>query len=164
MKIRPVTLEDLDAISSIYNDEILHGVATFDVQPMTKDARLSWFQAHQAPSRPALVAEIDNRVAGYATLSTFNPKEAYRSTAELSVYVDKDFQGQGVGSALMDAVINLARKDSETHCVMSLVTSENLASRKLHAKFGFTYCGTLPEVGRKFGRLLSVDCWALIVD
>ena len=110
------------------------------------------------------MAEQAGRVAGYACLSPYRSKEAYRSTVELSIYIGPDFRRQGVATALMEAILREARQDPETHTVVSVITDGNEASRKLHEKFGFTYCGAIREVGMKFGAYQDILNFSLIVS
>ena len=123
-----------------------------------------WFDVHNVDNHPLLVAEQDGRVAGYASLSSYRAKEAYRSTVELSIYIHPDFRRQGVATALMEAILAEARRDPGTHTVVSVITDGNEASRKLHEKFGFTYCGAIREVGMKFGRYLDILNFSRTVD
>ncbi len=163
MLIRPAEEKDLPELLAIYTDEVLHGTATFDTVPPSYEMRLAWLRSHNQDNHPLLIAEIDGHAAGYASLSEFISKKAYASTVELSVYVSKNFRGHGAGKALCNAVIQLARDDPRTHRVISIVTTENTASLKLHEKLGFRNAGTLTEAGLKFGRYLSVSYLELAV-
>ena len=82
---------------------------------------------------------------------------------ELSIYGEKDFRNRGYATALMAFILDLAKADERTHCVVSVVTAGNEASCKLHEKFGFTYCGTIPAVGMKFGVYRDIVNYALLV-
>ena len=105
----------------------------------------------------------DGDITGYASLSEYRQKEAYKTTVELSIYVSPNHRKKGVGRALMAHILEIAKNDEGTHCVVSVITAGNEASTKLHAEFGFTCCGTIPEVGMKFGRMLDIENYALIV-
>lgn len=163
MDVRAACEADLPAMLAIYNDEVAHGVATFDTRPREGEAVRAWFEAHGKDNHPLLVAENEGEVVGYASLSTYNPKAAYATTVELSVYVAREWRGKGVATALMEAILELAREDPTTHLVVSLITCGNEASVRLHERFGFVRAGTLHEVGEKFGRLLDVDFFELRV-
>lgn len=152
---------DLEQLLAIYNYEVEHGVATLDLKPKALAEWRAWFAAHNVDNHPLLVAREEGKVAGYATLSSYREKEAYRSTVELSVYVEPSRRGKGVATALMAAILDLAREDERTHTVVSVITSGNEASTKLHEKFGFTFCGTIPEVGVKFGNYRDIDNYRL---
>ena len=164
MLIRTAHPADLPALLAIYNDEVENGVATFDTEPQTLEARRVWFDAHNVDNHPLLTAVADDgTIAGYASLSTFCAKKAYSPTVELSIYVNRALRGHGVGKALMTAIIDAAKKDDRTHRIISIITTENKASESLHQKFGFREVGILTEVGFKFGRALSVGYWELAV-
>ena len=163
MTIRKAEREDLPALLEIYNDEVLHGVATLDLTPKQLPEWESWFAAHGSAEHPLLVAEREGHLAGYATLSPYREKEAYRSTAELSVYVGRQDRGKGVATALMHRILESAAETETLHTVVSVITAGNEASRALHRKFGFEYCGTIKEVGRKFGRYLDIENYRLTV-
>lgn len=161
--IRKATKADLPALLAIYNDEVLHGVATFDTVPREGAAADAWFRAHNCDNHPLLVAEQKGRLGGYVSLSTFNAKSAYDSTVELSLYIDRKFRGQGLGKQMMAAIIAEAKADAVTHSIISLITGTNEASLHLHECFGFTKVGTMHEVGFKAGQLLDVHIYERIL-
>ena len=162
MIIRNAEERDLPDILEIYNYEVLHGVATLDLHEKTLDDRKMWFLAHTGSHR-IIVAEIDGKSVGYASLSPYREKEAYKSTVELSIYVDVDFRRRGIAKSLMREILGIARNDKSLHSVVSVITSGNEASEKLHKDFGFTFCGTLREVGFKSGSYRDIDNFELIL-
>lgn len=162
--IRTAEQADLPALLDIYNDEVLHGVATLDLNAKTLAERQVWFDAHNRDNHPLLTALVNGEVAGYASLSDYREKEAYRSTVELSIYVARQHRRKGVAGKLMETILDMARSDARTHLVVSVITSGNEASEALHKRFGFTFCGTMPEVGMKFGEYLGIDNFWLRVD
>ena len=165
MIIRDAREEDLPELQAIYNDEVINGVATLDLNPRSEEDRREWMREHGSGNHPLIVAVAeDGHVMGYASLSPYRQKEAYRSTVELSVYVAAEDRRKGVAAALMERILAFARKDPETHLVVSVITSGNEASVRLHDRFGFTYCGTIHDVGRKFGTWLSIDNFELNVE
>lgn len=163
MVIRKAEERDMEALLSIYNYEVEHGVATFDLNPKSMEERMEWFYAHNVDNHPLLTAELDGRAVGYASLSPYRDKEAYRETVELSVYVDPEFRRRGVARELMAAITKEARERQDIHTVISVITGGNEASIRLHQAFGFVHCGTMREVGSKFGRLLDIDNFQLMV-
>ena len=163
MIIRKALEKDIEPLLEIYNYEVINSTSTFDLNPKTYEQWREWFFAHNVGNHPLIVAEAEGQVAGYASLSPYREKEAYRSTVELSVYVGVSFRRQGVATALMNEILSMARQDSSIHTVVSVITSENTVSEKLHEKMGFTFCGTIHEVGEKFGRYLSISNYELQV-
>ncbi len=165
MKIQTAVIEDLPELRDIYNYEVEHGASTLDLTVRTMEDRLLWFNAHNRENHPLLdaVDEGDGHIMGYASLSPYRNKEAYRTTVEASIYVAPADRRKGVASKLMEALIETARKDPGTHLIVSVITGGNTASEHLHEKFGFTFVGTMHEVGMKFGRYLDIDNYELKV-
>jgi phosphinothricin acetyltransferase len=163
MKIRKAEQRDLQELLDIYNYEVLNGVATLDLEPKSLEEWQVWFDEHNRDNHPLYVAEQDGRVAGYVSLSSYRAKEAYRSTVELSIYIRPDCRRQGIATSLMAFIIEKAWADASIHNVVSVITSGNEASSRLHDKFGFEFCGTIREVGVKFGKNLSIDNFSLLV-
>ncbi|MBP1579968.1 MAG: N-acetyltransferase [Oscillospiraceae bacterium] len=164
MTIRPAREEDLPALLEIYNYEVEHGAATLDLNPRTPEEWKSWYSNHQSDTHFILVSEKNDVLTGYASLSEYRQKEAYSSTAELSVYISPDHRRQGAASALMGAVLDRARECGKLHSVVSVITAGNEASEKLHRKFGFTFCGTLHQVGFKNGKFRDIDNFELMLE
>lgn len=163
MVIRKPVREDIPALLAIYNYEVEKGVATLDINKKTLPEWEVWYDNHNVGNHPLIVCESDGEIAGYATLSSYREKEAYKSTVELSVYVSPLHRKRGVGTALMEAVISMAKEDESIHTVVSVITAGNEASCRLHEKFGFTFCGTIREVGEKFGKYVDIENYSLRV-
>lgn len=153
--IRRAKIEDLHEMLDIYNYEVVNGVATFDEVPVTYEQRKEWFNVHKG-KYILLVEEQDGKIAGHASVSKLFPKPAYDISGEVSVYVGKDFRGQGIGKALLKELLVQTEKEGNFVSLFSLITGTNEASIHLHEKLGFTYAGVLKESGMKFGKHLDV--------
>lgn len=145
---------DLTAITEIYNVSILSSTATFDTEPKSVDEQLQWFQAHD-DNHPIIVAVIDGKVIGWSSLSRWSERRAYDLTAETSSYVKSGYRSKGIGRKLKEATIEEARCLG-FHTLIARVVEGNEESLHLNESLGFVHIGTMKEVGRKFGRLLSV--------
>ena len=154
MRIRLATLDDAAAIRAIYNLEVETSTATFDLVGRSLEDQRTWIAARRG-AFSAVVAEEAGEVAGFASLSPYKERAAYRTTVEDSVYVRRDQQGRGVGRALLTHVVDLAAA-SGFHAVMARIEGGSEASRALHAACGFELVGIEREVGRKFGRWLDI--------
>jgi phosphinothricin acetyltransferase len=163
MLIRKAEQNDLQALLDIYNYEVVNGVSTLDLNPRSLADWQLWFDRHNVENHPLYIAEIDGCVAGYSSLSSYREKEAYKSTVELSIYISPDYRKRGIATALMEFILEEGKADARTHSVVSVITAGNEASCKLHEKFGFTFCGTVPEVGMKFGKFQDIVTYSLIV-
>ena len=163
LTIRYTVPSDLPALLDIYNYEVVNGTATFDLNPKTLEDWENWYAAHTVGNHFALTALWDDIPVGYATLSGYREKEAYIQTTELSVYVHRDYRGRGIATQLIDRTVSIARERGDVHTVVSVITGSNEASLKMHEKLGFTYGGTLYQVGEKFGKLMDIVNYQLIL-
>lgn len=153
--IRPCTADDLDAITAIYADAVRTGTATFELEPPDRAEMARRFTALIDGGFPYLVAEAAGRLAGYAYAGPYRARPAYRYTVEDSVYLARAAQGQGIGAALLGALVAEAAARQFRQMIAVIGDSANLASVRTHAHAGFTLIGTHPAVGFKFGRWLD---------
>ena len=152
--IRDATPDDAEAIAAIYAHHVLHGTASYDVEPPVAALHRAKIEAVVAEGWPYLVAEKDGAVAGYAYATQFRDREGYRFTAEDSIYVHPDFVGQGIGGGLLDALI--ARCSSiGFRRLIAVIGGAEPGSVAVHAKRGFREVGRLHAVGWKHGRWLD---------
>jgi len=154
LTIRPASKSDVNRITDIYNEAILNTTATFDTEIKTESERMQWFTAHD-DLHPVIVAEFEGKVIGYASLTRWSDRCAYDGTAEVSVYVDHNFRGRGVGKKLLE-VLTIEGEKVELHNLISRISEGNLSSIHIHELFGFTHIGVMKEAGKKFGRFLDV--------
>lgn len=152
--IRSAVLSDAAAIAAIYNEAILNTVASFDTDPKTEADRIQWLQDH-GDTHPVLVAELDGAVVGWASLTRWSDRKAYDLCAETSFYVFASHQGQGIGRALLAALLEESRRLG-FRTLIARIAADSVESIHLHGKFGFANVGTLREVGFKFDRWLDV--------
>ncbi|MFZ9676338.1 MAG: GNAT family N-acetyltransferase [Ilumatobacteraceae bacterium] len=152
--IRTAEIGDAEAIRQIYNHEVENTTATMDLVPRTLADQQEWLAARSG-AFATIVAVLEGEVVGFASLSPYKERAAYRPTVEDSVYVRRDLGGRGIGKALLTAVIDLAAA-SGFHSVMARIETSGTASRALHASCGFREVGVEVEVGRKFNRWIDM--------
>lgn len=161
VSIRPAVQADLPAILAIYNDAILTTTATFDTREKTVQDMQEWMYGHNA-RHPVIVAGTADGIAGWACLSAWSDRCAYEATAENSIYVAAAHRGQGTGGALLARLIEHAQKQ-HMHTIIARIAAGNPASEALHERAGFKRIGTMREVGRKFGKLIDVHMYQLML-
>lgn len=154
MDLRPAKLEDAEAICEIYNYEVLTSTSTFDLEPRSVADQRTWL-AERSGAHIVLVAEIGDVVVGFGSLSQYKPRAAYNTTVENSVYVAAGSQGRGIGSTIIEALVERAT-DHGFHTVIARIGHESEASIATHAKAGFVEVGREVEIGRKLGRWVDV--------
>jgi phosphinothricin acetyltransferase len=156
VEVRPATAEDLSAVNDVYNQYVVEAHYTFDLEPMTMEARREWFAHYGETGRHRLlVGVLEGRVIGYACSSRFRPKPAYETSVETSVYLAPDAIGRGAGSRLYERLFK-ALEGEDVHRAYAGIALPNPASVGLHERFGFKRVGHFTEQGRKFGRYWDV--------
>lgn len=154
VEVRPALLYDAERIRAIYNYEVTHTTATFDLVPRSIEDQRGWL-ADRSGAFAAIVAVANGDVVGFAALSPYKERAAYRTSVENSVYVDRAYHGQGAGKRLLTELLDIAAR-SGFHTVFARITATSEASRALHASCGFELVGIEREVGRKFNKWLDV--------
>lgn len=153
--VRASTDADVARCAEIYSHHVLHGTASFEVDPPD----LAEMKKRRAGvldlGLPHLVAERDGQVMGYAYAGNWRPRPAYKFSVEDSIYIDKDAIGQGVGRALLPVLIAECTKRGKRQMVAVIGDSAQTPSIRLHASCGFEMTGTLKSIGFKFGRWLD---------
>ena len=152
--VRPAAVEDLSAVNDIYNYFVARSTCTYQEEPETMRDRHAWFEAH-GPAHPVTVAVQAGEVVGWAALSPYHRRSAYRHTVENSLYVAPAHHGRGIGQTLLAVLIDRARVIGH-HSIVAAIDADQAASIVLHAKLGFREVGRMRELGLKFGRWLDV--------
>ena len=159
--IRSAVPKDAKAICAIYNYYIKNTTISFEEQPVGISEMEDRIR-ETASQYPWLVCEKDGDIQGYAYLSKYKARSAYRYSAEISIYIKNGEEGKGLGTLLMARLIEEARK-AGIHSIISGITMPNERSEALHEKFGFKKTAHFNEVGFKFNCWLDVDYWELIL-
>ncbi|OBZ76907.1 Ribonucleoside-diphosphate reductase small chain [Grifola frondosa] len=153
--VRDVCEGDLPALLEIYNYEILNGTATFHCEVLTLAERTSWLERLKHDGYPCVVAELHygeegdaqtKQTVGWANLSRYRERQAYDGTAEDLTLLEE-----------------AQTCEHNFHTVLAVVTTENTRTCRFWEKNGFQHCGTVREVGRKFGRWLDVARYQLML-
>ena len=147
---------DINAITAIYGHHVSFGRASFETEPPSLNDMRSRFAALAAEGYPALVAELDGKIAGYAYAGRHKAREAYRLTVEDSIYVHHDMARRGVGRALLAALVAECRAAGFRQMMAVIGDSDNTGSIELHRALGFRHIGTARDIGFKFGVFLDV--------
>ncbi|GAT71890.1 GNAT family N-acetyltransferase [Microbacterium hydrocarbonoxydans] len=163
MHIRDAEISDLETITAIHNDAVLHTTAIWNEDPVDVDDRAAWLADRTRLGFPVVVAVDETGVLGYASFAQWRPHSGYRHTVEHSVYVRGDQRGRGIGKALMAEIIERARARG-IHAMIAGVDADNAGSIALHERLGFAEVGRMPQVGAKFGRWLDLTFLQLTLD
>ena len=146
MTTRRATQADAGAIARIYNQSIEDRIATFETRPRTSEDVAGWFDG----VHPIVVVEDAGQIVGFASTSTYRPRDCYAKIAEFSVYVARDNRGRGVGRRALEALIEESAKTG-LHKLVSRIFPENVASRAACRAAGFREVGVYQAHGQLEG-------------
>ncbi|HMM41771.1 MAG TPA: arsinothricin resistance N-acetyltransferase ArsN1 [Thermomicrobiales bacterium] len=152
--IREATTADAEAIARIYNQGIAGRMATFETTLRTTDDIVRTLDSSRG-RYPVLVATIGDEVAGWASVSTYRPRECYAGIGEFSIYIDERWRGRGVGRVLLPALIDAAERAGFWK-LLSRVFPFNTGSRRLCAACGFREVGAYEKHAQLDGEWLDV--------
>lgn len=155
--IRRATLEDAARVAEIYNHYIEHTVVTFEEVPLS-DNEIAERMESVNRNYDWVVFEENDQILGFAYVTEWNKRSAYRFTAELTVYLDPLCKQRGIGSALYAHLIHMYEAKG-IQSFIGGITLPNPASVRLHEKFGFKKAAHYEKVGFKQNRWLDVGYW-----
>lgn len=154
MHIRAGQESDAKAVHAIYSYHVLHGTASYDVDPPLLEQigdKMQWILGERWPF---LVAEADERVVGYSYATQFRDRAAYRFTCENSIYVHPKWTGRGIGKGLLQALVERSAQYG-FRTMIAVIGGAEPASVGLHVACGFAEVGRLKAVGWKKDRWLD---------
>jgi phosphinothricin acetyltransferase len=152
--IRDATEADAEAVQAIYAHHVLHGTATYDIEPPSVGAIRDKIQHIRGAGWPFIIAKLQGEISGYAYATQFRDRAAYRFTAEDSIYVHPELTGRGVGKALLNALIQRSA-GSGFKTIVAVIGGAEPASIAVHSSCGFEEVGRLKAVGFKKERWLD---------
>lgn len=153
--IRAADLNDVSAITRIYDHAVRHGTASFEIEPPDEAEMERRLRPLMDGGYPCLVAEEGTDVVGFAYAAPYRPRLAYRWSVEDSVYIAPDFHRHGVGRALLARLIADCEARGFRQMIAVIGDSAQAPSIALHRALGFHNVGTIENVGFKFGRWLD---------
>jgi len=153
--IRAAMPGDIAAITRIYAGAVLHGTASFELEPPDEAGMTHRQAALLTDGYPYLVAELAGIIAGYAYAGPYRARPAYKWTVEDSIYIGPEFHRRGIGARLLARLITDAERCGFRQMIAVIGDSAQTASIALHAAAGFAMIGTMRSVGFKHGKWLD---------
>jgi len=137
--------EDLPRIVAIYNTTIASRMVTADTSPVTVESRQKWFDEHSPSTRPLWLVEEENNILGWVSFQSFYGRPAYNATVEISIYLDEQQRGRGLGKQILQYCIDKA-PSLGVHTLLGFIFAHNLPSISLFEKMGFQEWANLPNI------------------
>ncbi|WP_138493852.1 GNAT family N-acetyltransferase [Paenibacillus pinistramenti] len=148
--IKDAERSDLSRIVEIYNSTIAGRQVTADLELITTESRIPWYEEHSPEHRPLWVMEIDGKIAAWLSFQSFYGRPAYLGTAEISIYIAEEYRSKGLGSILVQHAVDKC-PEIGVHTLLGFVFGHNEPSLRLLSKFGFEKWGHLPRVANMDG-------------
>lgn len=146
LKYRNATNDDLDKVVDIYNSTIPLRIVTADTEPVSVQSKQQWFEEHTPDKRPLWIVEDNNDVAiAWVSFQSFYGRPAYSATVEISIYLDVNYRGKGLGRQILQYSIDNAPQFG-VKTILAFIFSHNEPSLKLFRDCGFTDWGVLPNI------------------
>jgi L-amino acid N-acyltransferase YncA len=153
--LRDATLSDIPAITTIYRESVLNGVASYEMMPPGEAEMASRFSAIIDNGYPFIAAvNAEGVLLGYAYASAFRTRPAYRFLVEDSIYLAPESRGRGVGKALLAELISRCTQLGFRQMV-AVIGGAHPASVAVHRAAGFEHGGLMKATGFKHGRWLD---------
>jgi L-amino acid N-acyltransferase YncA len=152
--IRTATHSDMEDILIIYNEGIVDRIATLETSTKDEQYMFDWFSRHTDRFK-VIVAELDGKVVGWASLNQYNSRQAYDGVADLSVYIKREFRGVGIGGKLLFSIEGLA-KENDFHKIVLFTFPFNGLGQGLYKKKGFREVGVFHNQGKLDGEFVDV--------
>ncbi|MCH1642755.1 arsinothricin resistance N-acetyltransferase ArsN1 [Paenibacillus timonensis] len=151
---RKALIEDIEQILDIYNQGIEDRIATLEVETKSLSYMENWFREHQG-RHTVLVAEKDGKVVGWSSLNRYSQRCAYDGVADLSIYVDREYRGQGIGSSLLPALESEA-KANDFYKIVIFTFPFNESGQGLYRKVGYREVGVFEKQGLLDDKFIDV--------
>lgn len=161
IEFKEMAEEYLPSVTDLYNHYVLHTTATFHTRPLSLNEMRS-LVFFDNPRFKAFVILRAGVVCGYAIAAPFKRREAYDETAEVTVYLQPEITGQGIGSRAVQFIEDYAGANG-FHALLALICGENTQSVRVFERNGYEKCAHYKEIGKKFGRRLDVVAYQKII-
>ncbi len=142
---RDARKEDLPRIVAIYNTTVASRMVTADTSPVTVESRQKWFDEHSPSTRPLWLVEEQNNILGWVSFQSFYGRPAYDATVEISIYLDEQQRGRGLGKQILQYCIYKA-PSLGVHTLLGFIFAHNVPSITLFEKMGFQEWANLPNI------------------
>jgi phosphinothricin acetyltransferase len=164
LNFRDATIDDLQTIVDIYNATIPSRIVTADLIPVTVDSKLDWFNEHNPVTRPLwMVENKDEHIIGWISFQNFYGRPAYNETAEISIYIDENFRGNGYGKQMLSYAIKQCPL-LKINNLLGFIFEQNFISINLFKSMGFIECGHLESVAKLDNKKCNLKIMQLKIE
>lgn len=152
IEFKYATQEDLPKIVVTYNSTIHSRLVTADLEAVTVASKQAWFDLHSNDKRPLWIVYCEGIYAGWMSFNSFYGRPAYDGTVEVSIYLEEQFRGKGLGKSCLDKAIGVA-PSLDISNLLGFIFGHNIPSLNLFYRFGFEKWAQLPGVANMDGTM-----------
>lgn len=163
IRLEELQENDLLFVKEIYDYFTLNTTVVYSIEPISLEQIRSFLPINDPIYRSFIIKSAEGDLVGFCYFSRFKPREAYRISVELTIYLKPEFSGKGYGSQALTQLEGVIRANG-FHNIMALVGGENKASIYLFEKSGYTCCADIKEVAEKFGRKIDLKMYQKILN
>jgi phosphinothricin acetyltransferase len=150
---KPFVKNNIHYITKLYNYYITNTTVTYHIKKLSEDEVLNYFHLNDSLVKTFIINSCDNPI-GFCLIKPFSPKEGYKFTYEVSIYLENNQTNKGIGLKALNFLEKIAIENN-IHVLIASICASNLASARLFEKCGYKKCGYFKEVGFKFGKKLD---------
>jgi len=163
MKVEFVDLieSDFEIIKDIYDYYIENSTATYYTEKITIE-ELKEFIPYQDNKYKSYLIKVENECCGFCYISQYKKRQAYDRTAEISLYLKKEFTGKGIGNLVLPFLEEVSKKNGIS-VLIGIISGDNVNSIKLFERNSYEKCGHLKQIGKKFNKILDIVLYQKII-
>jgi L-amino acid N-acyltransferase YncA len=153
--VRETNIDDIPSITRIYNQGIEDRIATLETRFRDNEEMKEWLLNRSEKHKVLVIEGENNNVYGWASINVFNSRCCYSGVVDLSIYIDRNMRGKGLGKILLGSLIETAKVQGFHKLVLSTFKF-NEAGQRLYKSLGFREVGTYEKQGLLDGNWVDV--------
>jgi L-amino acid N-acyltransferase YncA len=153
--MREARIEDVAAIANIYNQGIEDRIATLETRLRDAEEMKGWLNTRGDRYKVVVIEDYEGIVRGWASINVFNSRCCYSGVGDLSIYVERNMRGKGLGKQILNYLIEIAKNQNFNKLVLSTFESNDIG-KKLYKSAGFREVGTYMNQGILDGKFINI--------
>ena len=154
-RVRDAKLLDIPYITNIYNEGIDDRIATLETSLRDNSEMENWLTSRGERYKVIVMEDTEGIVIGWASINIFNSRCCYSGVGDISIYINRNMRGRGLGKVLLNSLFDIARRQDFHKLVLSTFEFNDVGKR-LYKKLGFREVGTYENQGILDGKFVNI--------